>query len=107
MMRGHPVARIAMSHSEIFNAAVNLAPDERAAFLDRACGANRELRDEVESLLQAHDAPDSFLREPLDRTAAYEPIAERAGGAVGPYKLLEQIGEGGMGAVWMAEQTEP
>ena len=48
------------------------------AFLDRACGANRDLRDEVEALLQAHDAPDSFLREPVDRTAAYEPTRRAA-----------------------------
>src|SRR5207247_8302740 len=41
------------------------------------------------------------------RTADYEPIAERPGSTIGPYKLLQQIGEGGMGVVYMAEQTEP
>src|SRR3954452_12891036 len=107
MMRGHPTARIAMSQTEIFNAAVKLSPDERPAFLDRACGECRELRDEVESLLLAHDAPVSFLREPVERTAAYEPIAERVGTVIGPYKLLEQIGEGGFGVVFMAEQARP
>src|SRR5262245_17317599 len=108
MVTGHLGAGIAMSsQSAIFNAVVKLPPDRRAAFLDEACGANRALRGEVESLLQAHDAPDTFLREPVDRTAAYEPIAERPGSVIGPYKLLEQIGEGGFGVVYLAEQTHP
>src|SRR5262249_53876610 len=98
---------IAMSHSEIFNAAVKLAHDERAAFLDRACGANRELRAEVESLLQAHDARAVFLRDRVDRPPGYEPLAERPGSVIGPFKLLEQIGEGGFGVVFLAEQTQP
>ena len=59
------------SQSGIFNAVVQLAPERRAAFLDEACGSNRELRNEVESLLQAHDSPDGFLRETVDRKAAY------------------------------------
>ena len=96
---GHPTAGTTMSDSEIFNAAVKQPPDERAAFLDQACGANRELRHEVESLLQAHEASVSFLREPLDRTATYEPSAERAGMVIDQYKLIEPIGEGGMGTV--------
>src|SRR5262245_54547020 len=108
MVTGHLGAGIAMSsQSAIFNAVVKLPPDRRAAFLDEACGANRALRGEVESLLQAHDAPDTFLREPVDRTAAYEPIAERPGSVIGPYKLLEQIGEGGFGVVYLAEHTHP
>jgi serine/threonine protein kinase/WD40 repeat protein len=96
-----------MSQTEIFNAAVKLSPDVRAAFLERACGADHELRQEVESLLQAHDAPDSFLREPGGRTATYEPLTEGPGTVIGPYKLLQHIGEGGFGAVYMAEQEHP
>jgi serine/threonine protein kinase/tetratricopeptide (TPR) repeat protein len=99
-----------MSDTGIFKAAVKLPADERAAYLDRACGDNRELRQEIESLLRAHDDPGSFLGR-LDAgrglTEDYRRPPERPGTVIGPYKLLQQIGEGGMGAVYMAEQTEP
>jgi WD40 repeat protein/serine/threonine protein kinase len=88
-----------MSESAIFKAAVKLAPEGRAAYLDETCGAEPELRREVESLLRAHDASISFLPDC--------PITEGAGTVIGPYKLLQQIGEGGMGVVYMAEQQEP
>jgi non-specific serine/threonine protein kinase/serine/threonine-protein kinase len=99
-----------MSESGIFKAAVKLAPDQRAAYLDQACGANPELRREVESLLRAHDASGSFLQDPPARpqaTADYEPITERPGTVVGPYRLMEEIGEGGFGLVFVAEQQQP
>jgi WD40 repeat protein/serine/threonine protein kinase len=99
-----------MSESAIFKEAVKLLPDQRAAYLDRACGTDNELRREVESLLRAHDAPGDFLKPngaAPDATAAYEPITERAGTMVGPYKLMEQIGEGGFGLVFVAEQQHP
>jgi WD40 repeat protein/serine/threonine protein kinase len=98
-----------MSESGIFKAAIKLSPDQRAAYLDQACGANPELRGEVESLLRAHDASGSFLREHPARpqaTADYEPITERPGSIIGPYKLMEQIGEGGFGLVFVAEQQQ-
>jgi serine/threonine protein kinase/tetratricopeptide (TPR) repeat protein len=99
-----------MSDSGIFKAAIRLAPERRAAFLDQACGTNAELRQEVEALLRAHDASGSFLREPSARPRATiddEPLAERPGTVIGPYKLMEQIGEGGMGLVFVAEQQQP
>src|SRR5438270_4229359 len=99
-----------MSDSGIFKAAVNLSPERRAAYLDQACGTNHALRREVESLLRAHDEPGGFLQSQVARQAATvdePPLTERPGTVIGPYKLLQQIGEGGMGVVYMAEQQEP
>ena len=99
-----------MSESGIFKAAVKLPPDRRAAYLDQACGSDAELRGEIESLLHAHDATGGFLEDvPAgpDPTEDYQPIAERPGTVIGPYKLMEQIGEGGFGLVFVAEQQHP
>ena len=102
---------------EIFLNAVEIAsPAERAALLDEACRGNPELRRRVEALLQAHERPESLLDKAavsadVDLTtdaAATMPFrAEQPGTQIGPYKLLQQIGEGGMGTVFMAEQTHP
>ena len=99
-----------MSDSGIFKAAVKLSPERRAAYLDQACGSNHALRCEVESLLQAHDEPGSFLQSRLARQTATvdePPLTAKPGTLIGSYKLLQQIGEGGMGVVYMAEQLEP
>ena len=81
-------------------------PAERTAFLDRACAGDPALRQRVERLLLRHGQGDSFLEQPaatLDQPAG----AESPGTVIGPYQLLQQIGEGGMGTVYLAEQTQP
>jgi Tol biopolymer transport system component len=87
------------------------SPEERAAFLDKACAGDPDRRARVEELLRAHQAAGNFLqgnrRPSEDGAASDEPITERPGTLVGGYKLLEQIGEGGFGVVFMAEQQQP
>ncbi|MFO0807731.1 MAG: protein kinase [Gemmataceae bacterium] len=84
-------------------------PTERDAFLAHACNGNVELRRRVEVLLAAQPQVGSFLERPAGGTADYAPpVAESLGTVVaGKYKLLEAIGEGGMGSVFMAQQTAP
>lgn len=104
-----------MTHSlqSIFEQVCDVSGDERQAELLRLCGTDVELRAEVESLLKAHDAAGDFLKEPtlnppeLAETFIQETGGERPGTVIGPYKLLEQIGEGGFGVVFMAQQSVP
>jgi serine/threonine protein kinase len=95
----------------VFLAAVERPAAERLAFLDETCGTDADLRRRVEALLAAHDAPGSFLDSPPPTAAdgAIEGADPQAsiGTHVGPYKVLELLGEGGMGAVYLAEQEEP
>jgi serine/threonine protein kinase len=95
-----------LTEEEIFNAALQKPAAERAAFLDRACQGDTLLRAAVEALVAAHEVPDSFLEAPLGEATIEQPT-ERLGTQIGPYKLLQQIGEGGFGVVYMAEQLEP
>src|SRR5262249_16195321 len=85
-------------------------PQERADFLDEACAGNPDLRRRLEKMLAAQVQAASFLepRAPNPIAIDDEALAREAPGTViGPYKLIEPIGEGGMGTVWMAQQTEP
>jgi serine/threonine protein kinase len=96
----------------IFASARQLPPEDRAAYLDQACGDNHPLRRRIEALLNASEQSGAFLEVSaapiLRRTpAAFIPLAEKPGNTVGRYKLLQQIGEGGCGVVYMAEQEEP
>jgi eukaryotic-like serine/threonine-protein kinase len=100
-----------MNVDEILLAAVEKqSPAERAAYLDGACGSDASLRALVEGLLRSHEQAGSFLEQSLFEatpTTATPPGPEKTGAVIGRYKLLQQIGEGGMGTVFMAEQTHP
>src|SRR5688572_12853253 len=99
--------------NDIFLAALEIAsPHERSAYLDQACHGQTDLRAQVQALLAASDKAGSFLEAPPSAVIDPGPTtagtaAGRLGTTIGPYKLVQVIGEGGMGVVYMAEQKEP
>lgn len=95
----------------IFGRAIEIElPAERDAFLEEACDGRDDLRAEVDELLRAFGRAGNLLEDPphqTPETLEYGACHEAPGATVGPYKLLEQIGEGGFGVVYMAEQEKP
>ncbi len=105
----------APSEQSVFAEAILLpTPEARAAFLEAVCGTDTALRQRVEALLRAAENAGDFLEEPPtglsgdpESTIVLRELSEKPGDKIGRYKLLQQIGEGGCGVVYMAEQLEP
>ncbi len=95
---------------EIFEAALEItSAEERLGYLKGACGGDAALLARVQALLESHEAPEAFLPEQpkAAATVKLELDTEKPGDRIAHYKLLQQIGEGGCGVVYMAEQEEP
>src|SRR4051812_45518049 len=89
-------------------AAVELASaEERDAYIRRCCAGDTVLQSRIESLVDGCLRAGDFLERPAAAPAFWAPDIDPCGAMIGPYKLLQQIGEGGMGIVFMAEQTQP
>jgi serine/threonine protein kinase len=100
------MANLSLVESIFFAALAKATAGEQTAYLDKACGSDGDLRRRVERLLNASPKVGGFLEAPAAALATTidEPIAARPGSVIGPYQLLEQIGEGGFGIVFLAQQ---
>jgi eukaryotic-like serine/threonine-protein kinase len=98
-----------MDEQTIFDAAAEMEdPLERSAYLDMACGDDRDLRERIERRLRAREESDGFLAESaLNRTSLMPHTPVTPGTEIGPYTILEQIGQGGFGVVYVAQQRRP
>jgi eukaryotic-like serine/threonine-protein kinase len=111
----NPAMKPVSSEQALFAEALQCdTPEDRTAYLDAACGTDTALRQRVEALLRAAESAGDFLEEPPtgltaadESTSVVSQLSEKAGDKIGRYKLLQQIGEGGCGVVYMAEQLEP
>src|SRR6185503_12463861 len=99
---------------QIFADALLVSPGDRARYLDLVCEGNASLRQRIDALILAHESAATFMASSgaggaVDRADESSPPGplDRSGSRIGRYKLLQQIGEGGCGVVWMAEQEEP
>src|SRR5215471_8704400 len=96
---------------ELFHQAVELAADQRRDFLERACGKDQSLRDEIEKLIDGYHQAGSFIDTPIaiNETTIVASISEpvlSAGTRLGAYKVIREIGRGGMGTVYLATRAD-
>ena len=105
---GHTMNIAENQSKTIFLNALEIASEaDRQAYIEAQCAGDEALRREVAALVEEHQHVGSFLDQAKFRATSVHESSDRLGTSIGPYKLLQQIGEGGMGTVYMAEQTEP